>query len=64
MISYIEAIPAFSDNYIWIIVKNDEAAIVDPGDASVVEDFLKKKNLKLKNILLLKIKIGLFHLER
>ena len=47
MISYIEAIPAFSDNYIWIIVKNDEAAIVDPGDASVVEDFLKKKNLKL-----------------
>ncbi len=52
MISYIEAIPAFSDNYIWIIVKNDEAAIVDPGDASVVEDFLKKKNLKLKNILI------------
>ena len=34
MISYIEAIPAFSDNYIWTLIKDNSAAVVDPGDAS------------------------------
>ena len=52
MISNIEAIPAFSDNYIWILVKGNSAAVVDPGDASVVESFLSKNNLSLESILI------------
>ena len=47
MISNIEAIPAFSDNYIWILVKGNSAAVVDPGDASAVESFLSKNILVL-----------------
>ena len=42
MISNIEAIPAFSDNYIWTLIKGNSAAVVDPGDASAVESFLSK----------------------
>ena len=52
MISNIEAIPAFSDNYIWTLIKGNSAAVVDPGDASAVESFLNKKNLNLEAILL------------
>lgn len=52
MISNIEAIPAFSDNYIWILVKGNSAAVVDPGDPSVVERFLSKNNLSLESILI------------
>ena len=52
MISNIEAIPAFSDNYIWILVKGNSAAVVDPGDGSVVESFLSKNNLSLESILI------------
>ena len=47
MISYIEAIPAFSDNYIWVLRKNDSVVVVDPGDPDAVESYLEKKNLKL-----------------
>ena len=52
MISNIEAIPAFSDNYIWILVEGNSAAVVDPGDASAVESFLSKNNLSLESILI------------
>ena len=52
MISNIEAIPAFSDNYIWILIKDKSAAVVDPGDASAVESFLSKNNLSLESILI------------
>ena len=52
MISNIEAIPAFSDNYIWTLIKGNSAAVVDPGDASAVESFLNKKNLNLEAILI------------
>ena len=52
MISNIEAIPAFSDNYIWILIKGNSAAVVDPGDASAVESFLSKNNLNLEAILI------------
>ena len=50
MISNIEAIPAFSDNYIWTLIKGNSAAVVDPGDASAVESFLNKNNLNLEAI--------------
>ena len=43
MISNIEAIPAFSDNYIWTLIKGNSAAVVDPGDASAVNNFLNTK---------------------
>ena len=52
MISYIEAIPAFSDNYIWVLRKNDSVVVVDPGDPEAVESYLEKKNLKLEAILI------------
>ena len=52
MISNIEAIPAFSDNYIWTLIKGNSAAVVDPGDASAVESFLNKNNLNLEAILI------------
>ena len=52
MISNIEAIPAFSDNYIWTLIKGNSAAVVDPGDASAVENFLNKNNLNLEACLL------------
>ena len=52
MISNIEAIPAFSDNYIWILINGNSAAVVDPGDASAVDNFLNENNLNLESILI------------
>jgi len=47
-------IPAFEDNYIWILINNDSSCawVVDPGDASPVINYLEKHTLKLKGILL------------
>lgn len=45
-------IPAFKDNYIWLIHNNDSAAVVDPGDANVVIETLNRLNLKLRHILI------------
>ncbi len=47
-------IRAFTDNYIWLLInKTDKSAIcVDPGDAKPVLDFLEKKLLLLRAILL------------
>ncbi|MAQ70880.1 MAG: hydroxyacylglutathione hydrolase [Alphaproteobacteria bacterium] len=48
----ITLIPALSDNYIVYFETNDGlSVIVDPGDASPVENFLKKKGEKLDVIL-------------
>lgn len=45
--------PALDDNYIWAItaINNDFLVLVDPGDASVCIDFIKKNNKKLCAIL-------------
>ncbi|MGD9200355.1 MAG: hydroxyacylglutathione hydrolase [Chitinispirillia bacterium] len=48
----IYVIPALSDNYIYIIQYNREAAVVDPSQAEPVLDFLKKNNLHLSEILI------------
>jgi len=49
----ITAIPAFSDNYIWLIsTGGDECAIVDPGDAAPVLQTLQREALRLSAILL------------
>lgn len=50
----ITPIPAFSDNYIWIIESNDttNAWVVDPGDATPVVDYLHSNGLTLAGILI------------
>lgn len=46
------AIPAFSDNYIWMVCKNNHAVVVDPGDAQPVLDTLQQHGLQLNAILI------------
>jgi hydroxyacylglutathione hydrolase len=49
----IKSIPAFSDNYIWLIQNIDQrCAIVDPGDASPVLEYLTKHKFELEIILI------------
>ncbi|MCE0494403.1 hydroxyacylglutathione hydrolase [Vibrio salinus] len=49
----IKSIPAFNDNYIWLIKNRDGyCAIVDPGDAKPVIRYLKEHNLELKAVLI------------
>jgi hydroxyacylglutathione hydrolase len=45
------AIPAFSDNYIWIIRAGSHAAVVDPGDAAPVLEWLASNGVMLTAIL-------------
>lgn len=54
MLHDIIAIPAFQDNYIWMIIhrKCRRAVIIDPGDAAVVVDTLKRYQLRLAAVLL------------
>jgi hydroxyacylglutathione hydrolase len=44
-------IPAFTDNYIWLIQRGHHAAVVDPGDAEPVMDYLAHHQLQLCAIL-------------
>ena len=44
-------IPAFSDNYIWLLHDGHQALVVDPGDASPVLEVLHSLSLKLQAIL-------------
>lgn len=48
----VSAIPAFADNYLWLIHDGQHAAVVDPGDAAPVEAALASLNLTLDAILL------------
>lgn len=45
-------IPAFEDNYIWLIRNQAFAAVVDPGDDEPVLDYLKANRLDLSAILI------------
>lgn len=45
------SLPAFSDNYIWMVHNGREAAVVDPGDAEVVRRALDQRQLSLVAIL-------------
>jgi hydroxyacylglutathione hydrolase len=45
-------IPAFSDNYIWLLRAGTHAAVVDPGDADPVLDYLDREGLELAAILI------------
>lgn len=49
----VKSIPAFNDNYIWLIENSQQGcAVVDPGDAQPVLDYLAKHNLELEAILI------------
>lgn len=45
-------IPAFEDNYIWLIRNGTAAVAVDPGDAGPVADYLHRQRLRLVAIML------------
>jgi len=47
----VEPIPAFDDNYLWLLVRGTDAAVVDPGDAAPVLHRLQQRNLRLRAIL-------------
>src|SRR5512140_1341451 len=44
-------IPAFSDNYIWLVRNGAHAAVVDPGDAEPVQAYLDREGVALTAIL-------------
>ncbi|MCX7699735.1 MAG: MBL fold metallo-hydrolase, partial [Gemmataceae bacterium] len=50
--TFVEAIPAFADNYIWALRRGDRIAVVDPGDALAVERYLDRRNGQLVAILI------------
>lgn len=48
----IEPIPAFTDNYIWMLSAHGRAVVVDPGDAQPVLKVLEQRGLQLDAILI------------
>ncbi len=50
----IEPIPAFEDNYIWLLSREgrDACAVVDPGDEEPVQETLAVRGLRLEAILI------------
>ncbi len=50
----VTAIPAFQDNYIWILHRPDcaDAWVVDPGDPMPIEEWLTANNKELAGILI------------
>ena len=44
-------LPAFSDNYIWLLQHEGRAMVVDPGDAAPVSKWLKENKHSLDCIL-------------
>lgn len=47
---HIIPLPAFRDNYIWLIHDGRHAVVVDPGDAAPVEEALQRLGLSLSAI--------------
>jgi hydroxyacylglutathione hydrolase len=47
----IHAVPAFKDNYLWVVSEGTRAAVVDPGDAAPIERFLADNGMELCAIL-------------
>jgi hydroxyacylglutathione hydrolase len=44
-------LPAFADNYIWMLHNGQKALVVDPGDAQPVRAALQRGGLQLESIL-------------
>ncbi len=49
---HIEPVPAFRDNYIWLLERQGHAVVVDPGDAIPVLQLLAARQVRLDAILL------------
>ena len=45
------ALPAFADNYIWLLHDGQQALVVDPGDAAPVLAWLDRTGFELAAIL-------------
>lgn len=45
-------LPALSDNYIWIIEKNNRIVVVDPSEADLLLQVIKSKGYELEAVLL------------
>lgn len=48
---FLTPIPAFDDNYLWMLDDGHRALIVDPGDAAPVLQALQDRQLQLESIL-------------
>lgn len=48
---YLIPIPAFNDNYLWLLHDGKRALVVDPGDAGPVQRALDEHALQLESIL-------------
>ena len=49
----VEAIPAFTDNYIWLLYDDGlNGIVIDPGEAGVVEDYLTESKIELQGIII------------
>ncbi len=46
----LHVLPAFRDNYLYILHDGHQAIVIDPGDAAPIIDFLDAHNLELKAI--------------
>ena len=38
-------VPAFNDNYLWVLRHGRHAVLVDPGDAAPIRDYLARESL-------------------
>lgn len=47
----LSALPAFVDNYIWLMSREGRAVVVDPGDAAPVRQALSARGLTLEAVL-------------
>jgi hydroxyacylglutathione hydrolase len=48
----IHPLPAFEDNYIWVIRRGDRVAVIDPGEAAPVQHYLAQTGARLCAILI------------
>lgn len=48
----LQALPAFTDNYIWLFHNHQHAWVVDPGEAAPVVQYLQQHQLTLAGMLL------------
>ena len=61
----VEIISCLQDNYSYLIIDetNNLACIVDPSEASPIIDYLKNKNINLKNIIVLLLALNMTQKE-
>lgn len=52
MFEKILLIPAFKDNYIWLLIRDGRAAVVDPGEPEPVIERIETLGLQLESILI------------